>query len=282
MLSVFGQFLDLQFKMIPYQGCWDDSVLLIEVVDAKSTQPLVGHLLLDLFSRENKYSHACCNSIVLPMSNDLGLTYQPALAVIVTNFSKKTSLMPSLLRHHEVKTLFHEFGHAVHALLGRAEMPSKGAYNTTTDFVETPSQFFEKWVWDPNVLKRISSHYQTKEPLPDNLIHSLIASKEYEEGRRVIRELRLAQISLNCFMAGKNKDLIQIERKIYENFMAAVAYDPESHRLCSFTHLVGYGAKYYSYLWSNELAIKFFDYICLHGDLLDPTIGATLQGKSHR
>ncbi len=279
MLSIFGQFLDLQFKIVPCQNCWDPSVLLIEVHDSKSIQPLVGHLLLDLFPRENKYSHACCNSIVLPTSNDQGQTYQPALAVIITNFSKPIDSTTSLLKIYEVETLFHEFGHAVHVLLGRAEMPSKGGYYTTMDFVETPSQLFEKWLWDPSILKRVSRHYQTGEPLSDHLIHQLIASEEYEEGRIVIRELRASQISLNCFMPGKNKDLIQIEKKIYENLSAAVDYDPESHALCSFMHLVDYGAKYYSYLWSNEIAVKFFDSICSNGGLLDSTIGKDYREK---
>jgi thimet oligopeptidase len=178
-----------------------------------------------------------------------------------------------------VKTLFHEFGHAVHALLGRAEMPRKGAYNTTMDFIETPSQLFEEWAWDHDILKRISCHYQTGEPLPDGLIHRLAASREYEEGRRVIRELQLAQISLNCFMPGKNKDLILMGKKIHEDLITAVAHDPESHSLCSFSHLVGYGAKYYSYLWSKELAMKFFDYIRSHGGLSDPAIGQCYREK---
>jgi thimet oligopeptidase len=279
MLSIFGEFLDLQFRVVPCKNCWDPTVLMIEVRDKKSLQPLIGHLLLDLFPRANKYSHACCNSVVMPISNDGGKTYQPAVAVIIANFSKPTPSKPSLLKHLEIKTLFHEFGHAVHALLGRAEMPRKAAYYTAMDFVEAPSQLFEEWIWDAAILRRLSCHYQTKEPLPDALIQTVVASKEEEKGRLMCKEVWLARTSLSCFMPGQNKDLLQIEKENYERVITAVAHDPEGHFLCSFNHLVDYGPKYYGYLWSKELAVKFFETICTHGGLTDPTIGVRYREK---
>ena len=72
---------------------------------------------------------------------------------MIANFSKSTKEKPSLLRHHEVKTFFHEFGHAIHALFGKAEMPTKAAYNTKVDFIESPSQLLEEWMWDRDIAK---------------------------------------------------------------------------------------------------------------------------------
>lgn len=279
MLSVFGEFLGLQFKIIPCSSLWDPSVQVIEVRDPHNEQPLLGYLLLDLFPRANKYSHACCNNIVLPMSDDEGLTYQPSLAIIITNFSKPTASKPALLYYGEVTTLFHEFGHAMHAFLGRAEMPRKGAYNTTIDFIETPSQFFEEWLADAKILKRVSSHHQTKEPLSDALIQNLLAAKEFAEGRRVAQELCLSKISLNCFLAGSQEDLVAIEKKAHEQTLPGISHDPESQMLCSFNHLVGYGAMYYSYLWSKQLAVKLYAYVRTHGGPLDPAMGKRYREK---
>ncbi len=276
LLSVFGKFLNLEFQFIPGQTFWDPSVQLIEV---RQKGTLIGHLLLDLFPRESKFSHACCNSLVPRMSLDEGKSYQPALAIIIANFSKSTATKPSLLKHSELETLFHEFGHAMHALLGIAEMPKKAAYHTTMDFVEMPSQLFEEWIWDSKILKLISRHYQTGKPLPDDLIESLVKTKDFDEGRFLTRQVSLARTSLNCFKPGKNKDLVQLQKEIYDTGFKMVSYDPENHFLCSFGHLTDYGAKYYSYLWSKELAKKFIAYINTHGGPLDAAVGQRYTSK---
>lgn len=278
MLDIFGKFFNLKLQVVRGEEFWDPSVQLIEVREGES---LMGYVLMDLFPRENKYSHACCNSLVPPGEG-------PALAVIITNFSKPTGERPSLLKHHEVKTLFHEFGHAVHALSGRAEMPTRAAYHTTMDFVEMPSQLLEQWIWDSDVLKKISRHYRTGASLPDQLIEGLLQSRGFGDAAHVATSgsgdhegtaVYMSQLSLNLYKEGSNKNFQEIDREIYHRTPQVVAYDPEMHNLCAFGHLTGYGAKYYSYLWSKQLALKIFDYIQLHGGLLDPGVGERYRAK---
>lgn len=273
MLSIFGKFLSLKFEVLTNQTFWDPAVKLIQVNQLEGNRELVGYILMDLFPRENKYSHACCQCVVPPMTMDGGKTYQPALAMIITNFTKPTESKPALLKHSEVETLFHEFGHTMHALLGKAEMPTDAAYNTKIDFVETPSQLLEEWAWNAEVLKLISRHYQTGEPLPDSLIQRLISTKHFGEGIFVARQLQLAKISLNCFGVGKDKDVIGMGKAFYEKGNSRVAFDPENHFYYSFGHLVGYSSRYYGYLWSKDLANKIFAYIQSHGGPLDPVMG---------
>ncbi len=279
LLNVYGQFFGLKFKAVPAQGLWDAAVQLVAVSDPNAQPSLLGHLILDLFPRENKYSHACCESLRPPISSDGGKTYSPALAIVIANFSKPTESKPSLLQHDEVEVLFHEFGHAIHALLGRAEMPSKAAFNTKIDFVEAPSQLLEEWVWNNDVLILLSRHYLTKEPMPFMLADQITDTEDFDEGRVKTRQVGLAKTALNCFGPGKAKDLTQLEKTFCEGGLKHVAYDPQCHPLCSFGHLTGYGAKYYSYLWSKELAKQLFAYICSHGGPLDPIIGERYRSR---
>ena len=279
LLDVYGKFFGLRFEVVPAEGLWDADVQLIAVSETGPEASLVGYLILDLFPRENKYSHACCESLWPPISWDEGKTYAPALTIVIANFSKSTDSKPSLFQHQEVEVLFHEFGHAIHALLGRAEMPSKAAFNTKIDFVEAPSQLLEEWVWDADVLKILSRHYQTGEPLPDALVQQMIDTANFDEGRLTLRQIGLAKTSLNCFSPGQDKDLVELQTNVYGAGAKYVAFDPEGHSLCSFGHLTNYGAKYYSYLWSKQLAKQLFSYIGAHGGPLDPILGERYRTK---
>ncbi len=289
LLNIYELFFDLKFQVVPGEHAyWDPSVQLIEVRQSKADQALIGYILTDLFPRENKYSHACCCSIIPPMSFDGSQTFGPALALVIANLSKPTATKPSLLKHSEVKTFFHEFGHAIHALLGKAEMPTKAAYNTKIDFVEMPSQLLEEWIWDREVLKTISRHYLTGETLPDTVIDKLLQNRGFGDsghittgsnGDNTATQILLSKLSLNLFKEGKNKNPIQIDRDIYDSSLQIIAYDPETHFFCSFGHLTNYGSKYYSYLWSKQLALKAFTYIKAHGGLFDPVMGKRYVSK---
>lgn len=288
LLDVYEKFFNLKFQVVTGSAFWDSSVQMIEVRYGGTNQSVIGYVLLDLFPRENKYSHCCCNCIVPPMSFDKGQTFAPALAVVIANFSKSTSEKPSLLKHSEVKTFFHEFGHAIHAIFGKAEMPTTAAYNTKMDFIEAPSQLLEEWMWDPEILKKVSRHYQTGAPLSDSIIEKLIKTRGFIDAAHfttggssdhVGTELFFAKLSLQVFKEGKNKNLIQIDKDVYDSTPQIVAYHPELHHICAFEHLIGYGAKYYSYPWSKELSLKIFNYIKSHGGLLDPIMGERYISK---
>ncbi len=288
LLNVYEKFFNINFQIINSNSYWDSSIQTIEVRRKEGDQSLIGYILLDLFPRDNKYSHCCCNCIIPPLSFDGGQTFEPALTVVIANFSKSTKEKPSLLRHHEVKTFFHEFGHAIHALFGKAEMPTKAAYNTKVDFIETPSQLLEEWMWDRDILKMISHHYQTENSLPDSMIDGLIKTRNITDAAHDTTggnsdhegtELLFAKLSWALFKEGRNKDIPKIHKEIYNSTPQIVSYDPELHHVCAFGHLTAYGAKYYSYPWSKQLALKIFRHIKSHGGLLDPIMGQRYISK---
>lgn len=259
--AIYQEFLGLKFKILSQDNLWHKDVSLIEI-RKRDNNNLEGYLLLDLYPRDGKYKHACCESIVSPCKDAVSVT------VIIANF-------PKLLKHGDVTTFFHEFGHAMHNLLGRAEMNWFAGYNTKHDFVEVPSQMFEEWMWNKEMLKKVSSHYKTGESLPDKIIDKMIELKNLTSGMHVHRQCMLSRMAYEYFKAGKIKDVDKMFREIRGQESIYSITDSEDHFYASFEHLDGYGAKYYCYMWSLVYALDLFDTISKHG-LLDNKIGKKL------
>jgi len=269
LLDIYEKFLSLRFKYVPVDGVWHDEVKLVEVYDAKG-ETLLGYLFLDLYPRPNKYSHAAHATIVPSIITDDGRTW-PSISIVIANFPEPTETKPSLLKRRQVNTFFHEFGHALHAILGRTTIGSFSGTNTKTDFVELPSQMLEEWLWDKDILKKISGHYKTGEPLPDTMIDDILAIKRFDSGTDVQSQLFLAKFALALFKPGAEKDIDRIFKELYEAIKVDSALDSENHMYASFGHLTGYGAKYYGYLWSKVFALDLFEHIKKSGLLDAPT-----------
>jgi len=273
MLDIYQKFLGLTFKQLPISGLWHEDVKLIEITD-NDTQKIIGYLLLDLYPRPNKFTHAChINAIEAITAPDGSET--PALSFIIANFPKSTATKPSLLKRNDVETFFHEFGHAMHSLLGRTKLGSFAGTATKTDFVEVPSQMFEEWLWDKDILKDLSGHYKTGEQLPDELIDTLLKTKNLFQGTFLQRQLHLSNASLDYFKKGAKKDLDSLFKDLYTAIVLNMYYDDEVHPWASFGHLTDYGAKYYSYLWSKVFALDLFYEIKKQG-LLNQEVGKRL------
>jgi len=270
MLSIYQEFFGIVFKEGAITGLWSDEVRLIEVYN--DNNQLLGYLLLDLFPRPNKYSHACHNTTIPAV--DLGdATIIPALSLVVANFTKPTHDKPALLhRERDVETFFHEFGHALHALLGRTTLGSCSGTHVKTDFVEMPSQMLEEWLWDGAMLKKISKHYITGQPLPDELIAKIQQLKHFDTGYTIKRQITLANVSLACYLPGEHKNMATLVHQLHTQYNRSTAYEPRAHFYTSFGHLMGYGAKYYGYLWSKVFALDLFACIKQEG-LLNPVVG---------
>ena len=270
LLDIYHQFMGVSFKEVPISGMWHEDVRLIEVYGKDGTQ--LGYLFLDLHPRPNKYSHAAHAGIVPAMKLPDGRRL-PAVSVVMANFPKPTKDKPSLLMRSDVRTFFHEFGHALHALLGATQLGSFSGTSVKTDFVEMPSQMLEEWLWDKEMLQKVSHHYQTGEPLPDEMIDNIIALKQYDSGSFVQRQGGLARLSLDLYKAGADKDPHAILHGLLETINPRIFYGPEYRMYASFGHLTGYGAKYYGYLWSKVFALDLFDEIKKQG-LLNSEIGS--------
>lgn len=269
LLDIYHQFMSIHFKEIAISNLWHDEVRLIEVYD-KDQHHLFGYLLLDLHPRDNKYKHAAHGSIVpaIKLANGSRL---PLVSVVMANFPKPSKDKPSLLMRTDVSTFFHEFGHALHALMGATQVSSFAGTRVKRDFVEMPSQMLEEWLWDKEIIRKVSCHYKTGEPLPETIIDNIIALKRYDTGNVILRQIMLAQYSLDIYKAGA-KDPAALWFAIVQETMPRYHWGSEYKLYTSFGHLTNYGAKYYGYLWSKVFALDLFAEIKKQG-LLNPVIG---------
>lgn len=269
LLSVYEKFLGIHFDEVPVKGLWTNDARMLEVYDAE--MQLIGYLILDLFPRKNKYSHACEIGIVKASYSGKSHKPNPGVAVVLANFPKPTKEKPSLLERSFVRTFFHEFGHALHELLGRTKVASFAGTSVKTDFVEMPSQMLEEWLWDKDILKMVSGHYQTGEPLPDELLDKILAIKHFDTGNWVLRQAQFSKLALEYFKQGPEKDTDAIRKNLSEAIVDYIRVVPDTHFQASFGHLMGYGAKYYGYLWAKVFALDLFYHIKEHGLLDTPT-----------
>lgn len=267
LFDIYQKFFSLVFKKSPIH-VWHEDAFVIEVSHKDGS--FIGYLILDLYPRVGKYSHAC-EATIIPATYIDGKPNK-AVSVVIANFPKSTESKPSLLKRSDVKTFFHEFGHALHDLLGRSEIVSLAGTNVKRDFVELPSQMLENWLNDRDIIKMVSSHYKTGEPLPDETLDAIIKLKNLFSGTNALIQMIYASIALEYFKPGSFKDVNAIQRRLYETIRPYVIYDDQDHNYAAFGHLMGYGAKYYGYMWSNVFALDLFEQIKKAG-LLNPEMG---------
>jgi thimet oligopeptidase len=255
MFDIYSTLLNIRFREVEGANVWAEHVKLYEVFDADSGE-LLAHFYTDFFPREGKYSHAAAFTLRSGRVRNGG--YVTPIAAIVSNFTPPANDRPSLLTHDEVETLFHEFGHIMHQTLTKAPYAQLSGTNVAWDFVEVPSQMLENWVWDKQMLRRISGHYKTGAPLPDELIDRMVASQRFNQGWFYTRQVLLASFDMALHTAPGAVDPTDLYKRMYREF-TAVAPLEESHFPATFGHLMGgYDAGYYGYLWSKVHAQDAF------------------------
>ncbi len=278
-LDIYQRFLNLEFVFVKPSWTWHDDVQLIEIRD-KDTRVLRGYVFLDLYPRDHKYEHFCLVDIVATTQHNDSqgkLRTAPAVACIIANFPRSKGDRPALLKHHDVGTFFHEFGHAMHHVLGSTELVAFSGTSVKRDFVEVPSQLFEEWAFDKEILKNLSCHYATGKQMSDELVERVIALKKFDSGWFVTRQCMLSLLSLAVFKPGAKKDIDALRAQLAQEIMPMVLHDPDVHMQASFGHLIGYGARYYSYMWSKVYALDLFDTVKALG-LVNPEAGKRLVG----
>lgn len=277
LFKIYEQFFGLRLVKANVHGLWSDEVQAVEVYNANDNQ-LLGYLLLDLFPRPNKYSHAAAFMVVPAVLPGEGSPFCPAVGVVMANFPRPSNGKPALMTHYDVNTFFHEFGHALHGLLGRTELVSQSGLRVKVDFVELPSQMLEDWLKDPAILTQISAHYLTGEPLPNELAHKLVNLERFDAGYATCRQLSFGLLSLALFGPGPSKDIQAIKKSLWVELMPYLVWDEDNRFEASFGHLTDYGAKYYGYLWSKVFAKDLFAMIKAQG-LLNPAAGQAYVDK---
>lgn len=202
---------------------WHEDVILFSVWDDSSEgDGFVGYLYLDLHPRSGKYGHAANFNLQPGFLHENGTRRYPATA-LVCNFSKPTPKKPSLLKHDEVVTLFHELGHGIHDLAGRTKYSRFHGTSTVRDFVEAPSQMLENWCWTPSVLKSLSSHYDLKEQIPDDLIEKLLATKHVNSALFNLRQLHFGIFDMTVHTPKNHQEIEELElSNIYNDLRAEI------------------------------------------------------------
>ncbi len=253
MLDLTGEVFGLSYRPLEGVAVWHPDVTAYEIVDRETGRPLAT-FYVDLFPREGKFGHAAAFDLVPAHEGPEG--YVRPVTAIAANFTKPGPTQPSLLRHDEVVTLFHEFGHVLHNSLGHTRRARFAGFNTEWDFVEAPSQIMEHWCWTPEVLQRFARHHQTGEPIPVDLVRQLAAARDLHVGLLTLRQISFGLLDMAFHGPGEEKDLFAITRETTE--VAGFPYHEGTFFPAGFGHLFGYDAGYYGYLWAKVFGDDMF------------------------
>ena len=267
-LNIYHKLLGVTFVKIANPNVWNPDVLGYEVYDTRSGR-FIGTTYFDLYPRPGKYDHFA-NFGILPVRKING-TFRAPISAIIGNWPKPSPGHPALLSHSDVVTFFHEFGHDMAALLTVAPYETLSA-GFRQDFIEAPSQMLENFIWQPSILKEISSNATTGAPLPDDLIAKLTAAKYVDYAYFTTRQILLAKVDMDYHTMGPNVDTTAIWAKVAREDTPLPMY-PGTHPQASFGHLMGgYDAGYYGYLWSKVYAQDLFTAF-QKGGLENPIVG---------
>jgi thimet oligopeptidase len=254
MFAIYERIFGLKFQRLDPPYKWVDDLQLYAVSDAATDEPM-GLFYLDMFPREGKYDHFANFGLIDGKLLENG-DYQRPVVSLICNFSKPQADRPSLLPHEDVVTLFHEFGHAMHAILTRAHYARFSGTSVPGDFVEAPSQMLENWAWDEKVLDSFAADYRdpTKK-IPKDILRQLKASKLAVEGAYYRRQLvfGLADLALHTRIHADNAERAE---PLADQIAADTFFPepPDTAWLAYFGHLMGYDAGYYGYAWADAIA----------------------------
>ncbi len=252
MFRIYQHIFGLTFERLEPPYKWCDDLQLYAVLDTQTGEPL-GLFYLDMFPREGKYNHFAQFGLIEGKRLPSGLYQRPTVA-LVCNFPTPQANQPSLMTHDDVETLFHEFGHALHSILTRANYVRFSGTSVPRDFVEAPSQMLENWVWDKQVLDSFAADYRdpTKK-IPETIINQLKAAKLATIGTFYRRQMALALIDLALHSQIKSGvSAVKLSNKIFGDVFLPV---PRGTTFVAyFNHLMHYDAAYYGYGWADAIA----------------------------
>jgi oligopeptidase A len=257
---------------------WDPAVRFFELTDR--TGASVGKFYLDLYARPGKRDGAWMDAAIKYRHTN-GRAQHP-VAFLVCNFAAPVAGRPALFTHREVTTLFHEFGHGLHLLLTRVDVPgASGLEGVEWDAVELPSQFMENFCWEWDVVEKMSAHVETGQPLPKAMFDRLLAARNFQSGMQTVRQLEFALFDMHVHY--------DIDRSVSPLALAwsvrrevAVVPRPAYDRSLphGFSHVFagGYAAGYYSYKWAEVLSADAYSLFEEQG-VLSATAGARFRDE---
>ena len=252
--DVAGRIFGLAFRRVTNVPVWHPSVRVFEVLDGAR---VVGRVYLDLHPRANK---SATSASVTTVRQGVEGRHLPE-AVLVASLPGGQPGDPGLMTHDEVRTLFHEFGHVVHRLIGgHRKWAGLSSVAMERDFVEAPSQMLEEWISDPTTLASFAKHYQTGEPIPPRLVLQMRRANEFGQGLEVKGQMVFARASLAYHDRDPAKvDTTALWREIHNRYLPYPHVDG-TYRQAVFVHLAnpGYASAYYTYMWALVIAKDLF------------------------
>ena len=266
----------LRFKEVTGVQTWHPDVRVWDVTDANGKH--VALFFGDYFARPSKHSGAWMTS--LRDQEKLNGDVRP-LIVNVMNFNKGADCNPALLSYDDARTLFHEFGHALHGMLSDVTYPSIAGTNVDTDFVELPSQLYEHWFERPEVLRKFAVHYKTGEPIPEDLLRKVLDARTFNQACATVEYVSSALVDLefHSLQSADALDVSKFERETLDR-LGMPAEIVMRHRSPHFQHVFSgssYSAAYYSYMWSEVLDADAFRAFEEAGDIFDPATAGKLR-----
>ncbi len=278
LFGIVERLFGIRIEEQPDADTWHEDVRFFRLSRDGET---LAYCYLDPFARSNKRGGAwmadCRDRRRLADGS-----IQLPVAYLVCNFTPPVGNKPALLTHDEVTTLFHEFGHGLHHMLTRVDYPEVSGINGVAwDAVELPSQFLENWCWEPEGLALMSGHYETNEPLPNELLENMLAAKHFQAGMMMVRQLEFSLFDFKLhqsFEAGVT-DVQQVLDDVRKQ--VAVITPPKENRFQhSFSHIFagGYAAGYYSYKWAEVLSADAFSRFEEEG-VFSPTAGEAFRSN---
>jgi len=260
LLDVVAELFKVTFKPVT-ATLWNDKVKPFDIYRAGE---LAGRVYFDLEARESKRGGAWMHDWETHFVDSQGQKHLPT-AFIVCNFSPSTDEHPSLLRHDDVVTLFHEMGHGIHHLFGECnERSVSGINGVAWDVVEFPSQFLEAFAYEKPILKRFAFHHESNEPMSDELLDKIKDTKNYQASLGILRQVEFSLFDMllhkKLYQGDEVQELLNTIRE-----RTALLSIPEYNKFqYGFAHIFagGYSAGYYSYKWAEVLSADAF-YACI-------------------
>ncbi len=263
-------------RIAPAQArTWHEDVKFYEIRDGGGA--LIGQFYMDLYARDTKRGGAWMDDAITRRRK--GAQVQTPVAYLTCNFSRPVGGKPALFTHDEVLTLFHEFGHGLHHLLTRVEdLGVSGINGVEWDAVELPSQFMENFCWEWDVLRHMTKHIDTGQPLPRELFDKMVAAKNFQSGLAMLRQIEFAVFDMRVH-SETGRTALQLLDEVRDQL--AVLKPPAYNRFPNnFSHIFagGYAAGYYSYKWAEVLSADAYSFFEEHG-VLDPKSGERFRDE---
>lgn len=254
LFHVMGRLFSIEIAPVK-ASVWHEDARVFEVRSKDGT--VLGTLYVDLYARQGKQSGAWVDSERPRRRTATHL--QTPVVYLTCNFSRPQEGRPCLLTHDDVITLFHESGHALHALLSEVDDPAASPFASVEwDAIELPSQFMENFCWEWSVIQSLTSHVDTGEPLPRSLYDKMLAARNFQSGMQMLRQLEFSLFDMLIHRQRRGLDIAEVMATLDEvRREVAVIFPPSWHRFPhNFSHLFagGYGAGYYSYKWAEVLS----------------------------